>query len=453
MKTSAIKKSFFILLAACILTACKIDLSVLNSNHTSTGDRVISSSGNFNCTEAGGAGCSHTYKSISGCDVESPEYAACIIANTCDPEDTTCTQVESGGFNEILAALPEDGNGFAGWSGEAYCLFGSGFCEFTVDQDAASWDVTKSITASFDGDVVPQVASYTYDYKGQRESKTVGGTTTFFSYDNDGHLIGEYSSTGTPVREYIWLEGHLLAQYDFTTISVTYGAGETEEIVDYGPTNPKVNYYVNDHLGTPVFMADRHGANVTYELEQGPFGERYGEYELDSTVQPLRFPGQYADAETGFNQNWNRDYDPALGRYLQSDPIGITEDYTHNPEFQVMRMLGLADLFSNNQGSNLNHLYGYANQNPLIFTDPLGLLPGSPKKDECLKENEDCSQHAKTGQGKCTAERGITSAQRCAQEWSAWATECFVNPSPPCNEEPNPKTASCPTNSGSAFSQ
>ena len=34
----------------------------------------------------------------------------------------------------------------------------------------------------------------------------------------------------------------------------------------------------------------------------------------------LRFPGQYYRAETGLNQNYFRDYDPLIGRYIESDP-------------------------------------------------------------------------------------------------------------------------------------
>jgi RHS repeat-associated protein len=37
----------------------------------------------------------------------------------------------------------------------------------------------------------------------------------------------------------------------------------------------------------------------------------------------LRFPGQYYQAETGLNQNYFRDYDPTVGRYVESDPMGL----------------------------------------------------------------------------------------------------------------------------------
>ncbi len=39
--------------------------------------------------------------------------------------------------------------------------------------------------------------------------------------------------------------------------------------------------------------------------------------------QPLRFQGQYFDGETGLHYNRFRYYDPAVGRFVHQDPIGL----------------------------------------------------------------------------------------------------------------------------------
>jgi RHS repeat-associated protein len=64
-------------------------------------------------------------------------------------------------------------------------------------------------------------------------------------------------------------------------------------------------------------------------------------------VYHLRFPGQYHDLESGLSYNYFRDYDPAIGRYVQSDPSG--------------------------PGGGVN-TYAYANGAPVLYIDPLGLI-------------------------------------------------------------------------------
>ena len=58
-----------------------------------------------------------------------------------------------------------------------------------------------------------------------------------------------------------------------------------------------------------------------------------------------------------------------MGRYIQSDPIGILRDYSA-PQMQVALLMGIP---LQSPGYGLNHLYGYVEQNPLFWKDPFGL--------------------------------------------------------------------------------
>jgi len=104
------------------------------------------------------------------------------------------------------------------------------------------------------------------------------------------------------------------------------------------------HYLHTDHLGTPMLATDKTGA-VTWKAVMDAFGEAKVLPQNRITVN-LRFPGQYFDQESGMHYNLHRDYNPKIGRYLQSDPIGL------------------------NGGSNL---FAYAGGNPLIGIDSTGL--------------------------------------------------------------------------------
>jgi len=107
-------------------------------------------------------------------------------------------------------------------------------------------------------------------------------------------------------------------------------------------------------------VADSAGAAVWRWDQVEPFGVNVPDENpssLGAFEYPLRFPGQYADKETGLHYNYFRDYDSGVGRYVQSDPIGIAANWPTPPTMEV------------------NHLYSYVNGRPLELVDPNGLAP------------------------------------------------------------------------------
>jgi RHS repeat-associated protein len=168
-------------------------------------------------------------------------------------------------------------------------------------------------------------ATYTHNGNGQRVMKNVSGAITIFHYSLNGQIIAESNSAGTITAEYVYLNGQPLAKMEGAN---TY-------------------YYHNDHLATPQKMTDSSGV-VRWFADYKPFGEAAIDTQVTTITNNLRFPGQYFDAETGLNYNYFRDYNPAIGRYVEADPIGL-------------------------RGGN--NLYIYARQNPGVFTDLRGLEP------------------------------------------------------------------------------
>jgi len=81
------------------------------------------------------------------------------------------------------------------------------------------------------------------------------------------------------------------------------------------------------HLNTPRLVADDTQKTVWKWEQQEPFGVNAANDDPDADTVAfefnLRFPGQYFDKETNAHYNYFRDFDPTLGRYVQSDPIGL----------------------------------------------------------------------------------------------------------------------------------
>jgi RHS repeat-associated protein len=116
---------------------------------------------------------------------------------------------------------------------------------------------------------------------------------------------------------------------------------------------PQLYFIHADHLNTPRLIANASQQTVWKWDQQEPFGVNSPDENpssLGTFEFTLRFPGQYADKETNLNYNYFRDYDSALGRYVESDPIGLRG------------------------GTNT---YAYVANVPVSMNDPTGELPPS----------------------------------------------------------------------------
>ena len=89
---------------------------------------------------------------------------------------------------------------------------------------------------------------------------------------------------------------------------------------------PCISYVHSDQLGTPRALTNASEV-VVWTADLQPFGSAIVDDDPDTDgttiTMPIRFPGQRFDGETGLHYNYFRDYDPSLGRYIQSDPIGL----------------------------------------------------------------------------------------------------------------------------------
>jgi RHS repeat-associated protein len=174
------------------------------------------------------------------------------------------------------------------------------------------------------------IANYQYNGQGIRVWRTItapsaGQAATVYDPLNTGNLYGEYFATD--YREYVYLNGIPVAS-----------------AMDAGRQAPAIKYLHADGLGT-VRVATTTAGAVT---DQWPWlNNAFGDKAMTgSSSYYLRFPGQYYDVETGLHYNGYRYYDPGAGRYVQSDPVGLSG--------------GLST-------------YAYVGSSPLKYVDPYGL--------------------------------------------------------------------------------
>ena len=169
------------------------------------------------------------------------------------------------------------------------------------------------------------------------------GTTTF-EYDGEGQRQRKVASGVT--CSYLWMGSEILREDWGPATKREYLLGNGREGLKQ---DGQWYFYHKDHLGSTILMTDS-GGNVVGEWDYQAYGKHTFVSPPNTVAEGNEFlyAGQQLDHSTGQYYMRARYYDPLYGRFLVRDPI-------------------------RHEGGN--NLYAYANNNPINFSDPSGLVP------------------------------------------------------------------------------
>ncbi|WP_158920198.1 RHS repeat-associated core domain-containing protein [Streptomyces sp. NBRC 109706] len=175
---------------------------------------------------------------------------------------------------------------------------------------------------------------------------TPDGTTWRYRYDPLGRRIAKerLDASGDVVERtgFTWFGTDLVEQTTTeaenpSSVSLTWdykngrpiAQTESRRHPEYSKKEADARFYsiVTDLIGTPTDLVDESG-RITWSARSTLWGVTSASAD-DRVSIPLRFPGQYADPETGWNYNFHRHYDPETARYTTPDPLGLEPSANH----------------------------------------------------------------------------------------------------------------------------
>ncbi|CAM2005762.1 NHL domain-containing protein [Acanthopleuribacter pedis] len=229
--------------------------------------------------------------------------------------------------------------------------------------DIAAYDTRGRLTAHGDWDysfgpngdlkskknrVTNDEVSYSYDLLGNlRDATLADGTRIDYVIDATNRRVGK-KVDGTLVQGFLY-------QDNLNPVAELNGAGEIVSrfvysikgnVPDFMIRDGKTYRIISDFRGSPRLVLDTADGTVVQELRYDAWGRILAD--SNPGFQPFGFAGGIVDHHTGLVRFGARDYDPAVGRWTDVDPLG--------------------------SDGGLNR-YRYANNDPVNFVDPDGNLP------------------------------------------------------------------------------
>jgi RHS repeat-associated protein len=181
---------------------------------------------------------------------------------------------------------------------------------------------TISLTAPTDGSTLRAPASITLS----ASANDTDGSIVRVEFYQNGALLG--SATQAPYSLTIDQSTPGIYAYFAKAIDDAGVAGQSSSVTVTVSALPSMYYIHTDQTNTPRMVTDQANRVVWRWDTADPFGASLPDEDADGDgtrfTLNLRFPGQYFDRETGLHYNYFRNYDPSTGRYIQSDPIGLS---------------------------------------------------------------------------------------------------------------------------------
>ena len=248
-------------------------------------------------------------------------------------------------------------------------------------------DAPKETEESHPENLFAYRRNYTWNEKNLLTKSSDRSYTVHYRYGEDGQRALKYTEEGRsetlyfnnfytihiPVQDKNNPQGLRVHKHIFVGNSrLVTAMTHTDNNGDNAEQREKRYYYHSDHLGSAQFVTDWRGRQYEH-IEYTPYGELWIE-EVAAGLDklPFRFTGKEMDEETGLYYYGARYLDPKYSRWLSGDPA--LNDYIpkapiddeakkHNENLP-----GMGGVFN---VVNL-HLYHYAGNNPVKYTDPDG---------------------------------------------------------------------------------